>query len=112
MGLFDLSEWATEVVEALGYLGVAMLIALENLFPPIPSEVVLPLTGFVASQGSVTLPGMIVAATIGSIVGAWVLYLAAAAIGEKRVRRWVSRWGRWFRVSNDDLDRADSWFDT
>ena len=79
--LSGLSEWVTDVIRELGYVGVALLVALENLFPPIPSEIVLPFAGFVASDGDATLPGMIVAATIGSLVGAWVLYGIAAWIG-------------------------------
>ena len=84
--LSGLSEWVTDVIDTLGYVGVALLVALENLFPPIPSEIVLPFAGFVASDGGATLPGMIVAATIGSIVGAWLLYGIAAWIGRERLR--------------------------
>ena len=79
--LSGLSDWVTDVIDRLGYVGVALLVALENLFPPIPSEIVLPFAGFVASDGGATLPGMIVAATIGSLVGAW------AALRHRRVDR-------------------------
>lgn len=106
-----LIDWATSVVETLGYSGVALLVALENLFPPIPSEVVLPLAGFVAAEGGASLPGMIVAATIGSLVGALVLYGVAAAIGPVRLRSLVSRHGRWLGLTEDDLDRSEQWFD-
>ena len=68
--LTDLSDWVTDVIDKLGYVGVALLVALENLFPPIPSEIVLPFAGFVARDGGATLLGMIIAATIGSTVGA------------------------------------------
>ena len=68
--LSGLSDWVVDVIDALGYVGVALLVALENLFPPIPSEIVLPFAGFVARDGGATLPGMIIAATIGSLVGA------------------------------------------
>ena len=81
----------------------ALLIALENLFPPIPSEVVLPLAGFVASGGDASLVGMIVAATIGSMVGAFLLYGIAAAIGPIRLRALVVRHGRWFGLDETDL---------
>jgi membrane protein DedA with SNARE-associated domain len=110
--VFDqLTEWVTDVVDALGYGGVAFLVALENLFPPIPSEVVLPLAGFVAGRGDAAVVGMVVAATIGSIVGAWVLYLVAAAIGPVRLHRLVARYGRWFRINEEDIIRAETWFD-
>ena len=67
--LSGLSDWVVDVIDRLGYVGVALLVALENLFPPIPSEIVLPFAGFVARDGGATLPGMIIAATIGSLVG-------------------------------------------
>ncbi|MCC6271419.1 MAG: DedA family protein [Microbacteriaceae bacterium] len=101
----------TNIVEALGYLGVAFLVALENVFPPIPSEVVLPLAGFVAGRGDASLVGMILAATIGSVVGAWILYAIAGAIGPARLHRFVVRRGRWFGLDEHDLHRAEEWFD-
>ncbi|MPY94797.1 MAG: DedA family protein [Acidimicrobiia bacterium] len=110
--MFDqLTEWVTDVVASLGYGGVAFLVALESVFPPIPSEVVLPLAGFVAGRGEASVVGMVIAATIGSVVGAWALYLIAAAIGPVRLRRMVARYGRWFRIDEDDVARAEGWFD-
>jgi len=109
--LEGITEWVTDVVDALGYVGVAVLVAVENLFPPIPSEVVLPLAGFVAGRGDASLIGMIVAATIGSVVGAWMLYGVAAAIGHDRLHRLTERFGRWFGVKTSDLERAEAWFD-
>jgi membrane protein DedA with SNARE-associated domain len=109
--LVDLSDWVTDVIGRLGYLGVALLVALENLFPPIPSEIVLPFAGFVVSDGEATFLGMVLAATIGSVVGALVLYGIAAAIGPERLRRLVVRYGKWLRVTTVDLDRAERWFD-
>ena len=109
--LDGLVEWVTSVVETLGYGGVAFLVALENLFPPIPSEVVLPLAGFVAARGGASVVGMIVAATVGSMVGAFLLYGIAAAIGPVRLRALVVRHGRWFGLDGADLDRTEAWFD-
>ncbi len=109
--LDGLVDWVTSVVETLGYGGVAFLVALENLFPPIPSEVVLPLAGFVAATGEASLAGMIVAATIGSMVGALILYGIAAAIGPVRLRSLVERYGRWFGLDQSDMDKAEGWFD-
>lgn len=109
--LSNLVEWVTDVIESLGYVGVALLVALENVFPPIPSEIVLPFAGFVARDGRATLPGMILAATVGSLVGAWVLYGLAAWIGPVRLRSLVDRHGKWFRLTTDDLDKAEHWFD-
>lgn len=110
----DLTDWVIDVIDALGYLGVALLVALENVFPPIPSEVVLPAAGIWANRGGrggFELVVMILSATLGSLAGAWVLYLLGAAVGEDRVRAFIRRWGRWFGVKEKDLDTADSWFD-
>ncbi|QXC62423.1 DedA family protein [Aquihabitans sp. G128] len=107
----DLTEWVVGVIAAIGYLGVALLVAVESLFPPIPSEVVLPAAGFAAADGQANLWGMVAAATLGSLVGAWALYLLAAAIGETRLRALTVRHGRWLGVKPHDLDRANAWFD-
>lgn len=106
-----LTDQLTEVVETAGYGGVAGVIAAENLFPPIPSEAVLPLAGFVAGRGDASIVGMLVASTIGSLVGAWILYGLAAWIGPERLHRFVARNGRWFRLKVSDLERAEAWFD-
>ncbi|MGH9272676.1 MAG: DedA family protein [Ilumatobacteraceae bacterium] len=110
--LSALSDWVTDVIDAIGYVGVALLIALENLFPPIPSEIVLPFAGFVASdRGGLALIGMVVAATVGSLVGAWALYGLARWIGRERLTRFLVRYGRWLRLSAADVGRAERWFD-
>ena len=106
-----IAEWATSVVEALGPVGVATLVIIENVFPPIPSEIVLPLAGFVAATGEADLWVMIAAATVGSLLGAYLLYGISAAIGPIRLRRFVVAYGRWFGLTEEDLDRSESWFD-
>jgi membrane protein DedA with SNARE-associated domain len=106
-----LADWVTDVVDALGYVGVALLVALENIFPPIPSEIILPFAGFVARDGGATLPGMIAAATVGSLIGALVLYGIAAWIGPDRLDRFLIRYGKWFRLTPSDVRRAEGWFD-
>ncbi|MEY4228238.1 MAG: hypothetical protein RLZ84_830, partial [Actinomycetota bacterium] len=100
-----------DVIESLGYLGVALLVIAENLFPPIPSEIVLPFAGFVARRGDGSVVVMVLAATIGSVVGALVLYAIAAAIGPERIRSFVVRFGKWFGVKESDMVRAEEWFD-
>jgi membrane protein DedA with SNARE-associated domain len=106
-----LSDWVTDVIDRLGYTGVAFLVALENILPPIPSEVVLPFAGFAAGRGDAWVVGMIVAATVGSLVGAWVLYGIAAWVGDARLHAFVDRHGRWFGVKVSDLGKAEAWFD-
>ena len=106
-----LVDWVTRIVETVGYGGVAGLVALENLFPPIPSEVILPLSGFVAGRGDASIVGMVVAATIGSMIGAILLYGIAAGVGPARLRRFVVRFGGWFGLDETDLDKTEEWFD-
>jgi membrane protein DedA with SNARE-associated domain len=106
-----ITETISDIIDALGYLGVAGLVAFENIFPPIPSEVVLPLAGFVAGNGDASLTGMIIAATIGSVVGAWVLYAISAVIGPVRLHALVARFGKFFGIKTKDLTRAEEWFD-
>ena len=106
-----ISDTAVDIIGRLGYLGVARLVAAETLFPPIPSEVVLPFAGFVARDGRATLWGMIIAATIGSLVGAWALYGIAAWIGPLRLEHFLLRYGRWLRLTPADIAKAERWFD-
>ncbi len=109
--LSNLATWVQDVIESLGYLGVALLVIAENLFPPIPSEIVLPFAGFVARRGDGSVIVMVLAATIGSVLGALILYAIAAAIGPERIHRFVVRFGRWFGVKENDMVRAEEWFD-
>jgi membrane protein DedA with SNARE-associated domain len=109
--LSDLSEWVTDVIDSMGYLGVALLVILENVFPPIPSEIVLPFAGFVARDGGATFVGMLLAATIGSVLGAWLLYGVTAAIGPDRFDQFVLRYGKWVRITPEDLAKTDAFFD-
>jgi len=110
-GLSGLASWVTDVVEDLGYIGLFLMIALENVFPPIPSELVLPLAGFLTGQGRMWFPGAVLAATAGSILGALVLYYLGYYFGEQRVRALVRKFGKWLMVSEADIDKADRWFD-
>lgn len=107
----DLTDWVLNVIDTIGYAGVAFMVALENVFPPIPSEVVLPAAGFAAGQGNANVFGMMVAATVGSVIGAWILYLVSAAIGPVRIHAFVVRYGRWFGIKAADLERSEKWFD-
>lgn len=106
-GVFN---WITGVIERLGYAGVAALTFLENLFPPIPSELVIPLAGFVAAQGGLQIGLVIATATVGSLAGATVWYAIGRRIGERRLRAWVERHGKWLTLSAKDVDRAQFWF--
>src|SRR5512139_3525873 len=87
----DLADLVTDVITALGYVGVALLVALESVFPPIPSEVVLPLAGFLAGQGRMDFGTVVAFATAGSLLGALVLYALGAVLGTRRLERLADR---------------------
>jgi membrane protein DedA with SNARE-associated domain len=99
-------DWIFQVISTLGYLGLALLLIAENLFPPIPSEVVLPLAGFVVGRGDLGFLQALLASTTGSVVGALILY----ALGRYGGRGLVLRYGSWLRVSATELERAEGWF--
>lgn len=102
-----ITELTRDAVTSAGYAGLFAAMVVENLFPPIPSEIVLPLAGFEVSQGNLAFVWTLLAATAGSLVGALMLY----AIGRYGGRALVLRWGRVLRVGPADLDRAERWFD-
>ncbi len=105
--LTGVAGWAVDVMERLGGPGAGLIIAAENLFPPLPSEVILPLAGFTASQGTFTVPGAIAWTTAGSVVGALLLYILGAVFGRERFR---AVWSKLPLVDMDDLDRTEAWF--
>ncbi|WP_243726014.1 DedA family protein [Actinomadura rubrisoli] len=102
-----IAGWATDLMDRLGAPGAGLAIALENLFPPLPSEVILPLAGFTAAQGRMSLLAALVWTTVGSVVGALALYGIGALIGRDRIRRLVARLPL---VKLSDLDRTEAWF--
>lgn len=102
--------WVVDVVDSIGEVGVGLLIALENIFPPIPSEVILPFAGFSASRGDINVMLAWVAATIGSLVGAYVLYGVGRIVDYDRVHELAGK--RWFVLfGQKDLERGDRFFD-
>jgi membrane protein DedA with SNARE-associated domain len=103
-------DWITGLMNGLGYAGIALLMFLENIFPPIPSEVVMPLAGFTATQGGMSLVGVIAAGSLGSLAGALPWYYAGRVYGHKRMREFADRYGRWITVSPEDIDHATDWF--
>jgi membrane protein DedA with SNARE-associated domain len=100
-------DWVRNTVSSGGYPALAGLILAENLFPPIPSELILPLAGFYVGQGEMAFLLAVLAATIGSLAGALILYAIARFGG----RKLVLRFGKVLRVKERDLDKADDWFD-
>ncbi len=102
-----ITDWLIMLMETIGGIGVALAIALESIFPPIPSEVILPLAGFTAARGTLSLPGVIIWATIGSVLGAWTLYGISRWVGLHRIQ---SRGRQNPRRSRKDVSKANDWF--
>lgn len=107
-GLTGIAGWSVDVMDAIGAPGAGLLVALENLFPPLPSEIILPLAGFTASQGSFALWEAILWTTVGSVVGAIALYWIGAALGRRRLYHIVDRMPL---VDVHDVERTEDWFD-
>lgn len=103
--------WIQSTMQQMGYFGVVFLMFLENVFPPIPSEVVMPLAGYISSQGRLALWGVIVAGMVGSLLGAIPFYYLGRWLGVERIRRWSERHGHWLLLAPKDLDRAERWFE-
>ncbi len=101
-----------ELLSQAGYLGIAALMFLENVFPPIPSEVIMPSAGYSAGQGKLSLAGVIASGTAGSVAGALFWYYVGKWIGADRLERWAARHGRWLTLKPRDVDRVNRWFDT
>lgn len=108
-----MEELILQIIENWGYLGVGMLIAIENIFPPIPSEVILAFGGFMTTKTALNVVGVIIAATLGSTIGAIVLYLIGKILNKERLERIVSgKIGKVLRLKKSDIEKADKWFDT
>jgi membrane protein DedA with SNARE-associated domain len=103
-------EWITGLVERGSYWGIALLMLLENVFPPIPSELIMPLAGFTAARGDLSLLGVIVAGSIGSLAGALLWYGIGRWLGLDRLKGFAARHGRWLTLSPEDLDQAQGFF--
>lgn len=106
-----MTEWIRMIVVGFSYTGVAFLMFLENVFPPIPSELIMPLVGFFSSQGHLSFVGIVIAGTTGATGGALVLFWLGRRAGHARLRRWIERRGHWIALSVDDLEKATAWFD-
>lgn len=101
-----------EIMNAYGYIGIFLLIMVENLFPPIPSEVILTFGGFMTQSSNMTILGVIIASTIGSVIGAVILYYIGKILNKERLIKIVeSKYGKLLRIKAKDIEMADKWFD-
>lgn len=103
-------DWVVSTIDSWGYLGVLALMVAENVFPPIPSEVIMPLAGYLAGSGRMSLTLTIVVGTLGSVLGTLMWYYIGLWFGEERLKRFAARHGRLLTLSPSDIDAAHGWF--
>ena len=97
-------------MSGLGYWGIGLLMFLENLFPPIPSELIMPLAGFTVAQGKMNFWLAVLAGTIGTMVGTYAWYYLGRLVNYHRLQNWTDRYGKWIKVTAKDIDRVNDWF--
>jgi membrane protein DedA with SNARE-associated domain len=107
-----MSDWIAHLIDQSGYLGVGFLMFLETVFPPLPSEVIMPLAGLEASHGHMSMAGVIAAGTTGAMLGNFFWYLLARALGIERFHPFITRYGRWLTLDWKEVERSDKWFQT
>ncbi|MDS3860528.1 DedA family protein [Thermosynechococcaceae cyanobacterium BACA0444] len=105
-----MAEWIVSLIGQLGYVGITLLMCLENLFPPIPSELIMPLAGFAVSQGKMNLGLVIFAGVAGTILGALPWYYLGYRMKADRLRRFFDRYGKWLGISGKDIVKSQQWF--
>ena len=105
-----MSDWVVRLIEQSGYLGIGFLMFLETIFPPIPSEVIMPVAGVAAGQGKLSYILVVLSGTSGAMLGNIVWYLAARALGLDRLHPFIDTWGRWLTITWQEVLRADRWF--
>ncbi|MFP7493112.1 DedA family protein [Terribacillus saccharophilus] len=106
-----MESWITDLMGTYGYPAILFLMLLENIFPPIPSEIILVFGGFLAATTSLTPIGVILAATAGAMLGSTILYWIGKIFDLERLENWVNRWGRFLKLKASHLHKADAWFD-
>lgn len=106
-----MASWVMRMIQSADSPAIALLMFIENVFPPIPSELIMPLAGYMASRDQLSMTMIILAGTLGSVLGALPLYYAGRKIREDRIRRWTNRYGRWMAMTAEDVERAQQWFE-
>lgn len=106
-----MTDWIISIMEQLGYFGIALLMFLDNVFPPIPSEVIMPSAGFAASKGQLLLSGVIIAGSFGSLLAAALLYWVGRKIPNQSIFNWVDRYGKYLFIKSEDVKKALDWFE-
>lgn len=105
-----LTEWVLSIMEQLGYIGIAILMFLDNIFPPIPSEIIMPSAGYAASQNQLTLIGVIIAGCLGSLIAAALLYWVGYKFNHNTIFNFIDRYGKYLFIQSEDVQKSLIWF--
>ena len=105
-------NWISGLIEGGGYFGLLFLMFIENVFPPIPSELIMPFGGYAAKQGKMSFFLVVLVGSLGSMLGSLPLYFAGKKLGEKRIKQLADDHGAWLAVSGQDVTKAKKWFDS
>ena len=105
-----MEDWIIRLVDWAGYWGVAFLMLLETVFPPVPSEVIMTVAGVSASRGNMTLSGTIAAGTAGAMLGNWIWYWLAIKFGEARMHIFIDKYSRWLTLDWEEVERGHTLF--
>lgn len=106
----DILALITDAIATFGYVGIGLLMLLENVIPPIPSEVIMPLAGVAVARGEMTFPAAVLAGSIGSILGALVWYYIGKSLGLERICQLADRYGKWLGISSKEVQAVQRWF--
>lgn len=106
-----MGDWIIEVISAGGYFGIILLMMVETVFPPIPSELVLPFAGYAAAKGELNVHAVAVSGLIGSLLGAILLYGIGRLVKDEKLIKFIDKYGVWLTVNNEDIAKARQWFD-
>jgi membrane protein DedA with SNARE-associated domain len=105
-----MEQWISQMMTSLGYWGIGLLMFLENLFPPIPSELIMPLAGFTVAQGKLDFIPAVLAGIVGTVLGALPWYYLGYLVNIERIEHWVDRYGKWLGISVAELEKSRRWF--
>ncbi len=106
-----MQEWILDIIQSLGVLGIALLMLLENIFPPLPSEFIMPLAGYLSARGAMSFTGAIAAGAVGSLLGTFVWYIVGRRVGEERLAAWIEAHGVWLGLRREDIEKAQRFFE-
>ncbi len=103
-------DWIINTISSMGYLGIALLMLLENFFPPVSEEIIMPLAGFAVQRGELSFPLVVLAGATGTVGGALLWYRLGRLVGERHTRKWADKHGKWLGLSGEDVGKSKRWF--